>query len=790
MDIENLAAFYLGRAVRDGVVVDEPVLVPSKHLVTHAVCVGMTGSGKTGLCTALLEEAAIDGIPALIVDPKGDLANLALSFPDLPAASFAEWLDEGQAAAQGTTTADHAAEFANIWRSGVVKTLQTVERVRRYHDAAEVAVYTPGSTAGRPLAFLSSLSPPPELVDEPELLAERVLASARSLLALAGVDVDDDTDRRVIFIAQILTHAALAGERLEVADVLRRIVRPPFATIGILDVDTYFPESDRTALMVQLNSVLASPAFALLARGEPLDIQRLLYGDDGKPRLVVLSIAHLNDAQRMAFVSLLLTEVLAWVRRQPGTQALRALMFFDEIAGFMPPVREPPSKRPLLTLMKQARAFGFGVVVATQNPVDLDYKALSNCGLWMLGRLQTEQDRERVLSGLSLTGDAKRDVNAALAGLQKRQFLVHNVHQPGPLVLESRHTLSFLRGPMTRTELARLKNRSTTSASPASSASSALSPPSPPSALSAPGQASVAATSAGTRPVLPADLEERFVQTAPPGPVEARLVATAKVRTTDRKHDVDHWRTLTISAPVLASSPFFGDSVLLAAPPVLTADAPADLAFQAVPSLSDVDVKNMPKDAARAVVESHPLVLRACAGLKLVASPSESEAAFNARVDAARREARDDLVEKAKTGLHKKVERLEKKLETAQHKLQDAQAKVSAADVDTALSVGSGILGALFGRKTLSSRTVRSVASSAKKANSSVQRRAAVTRAEDALAKLKDEVVALDEAFTAEVASLEAALAEKTTVETIELRAKASGVTVEGVRLVWFPRGA
>ncbi|MFO1010292.1 MAG: DUF87 domain-containing protein [Planctomycetota bacterium] len=464
-DFEKLGVFYLGREhdLDRGVAKEELVLYDAKDLTTHALCVGMTGSGKTGLCLGLLEEAAIDGIPALVIDPKGDLANLLLAFPALSPADFLPWIDADAARRASLTPEAFAAAEAAKWKEGLARSGQDGARIQRLKDAADVVVYTPGSTAGLPVSILSSLqAPAPEVRDDGELFQERIASTVTGLLGLLGVDADPIQSREHILLSTIVARAWSEERDLDLAALIHAIQEPPVAKIGVLDVEAFFPAKERFQLAMRLNNLLASPSFASWLEGEPLDVGRALYTEDGKPRVAIYSIAHLSDAERMFFVSLLLNQTLGWVRRQTGTSSLRALLYMDEIAGYFPPVANPPSKAPLLTLLKQARAFGLGVVLATQNPVDLDYKGLANCGTWFLGRLQTERDKLRVLDGLEGAaqgaGDAAFDratMDQTLSRLGKRVFLMNNVHESRPVVFETRWTLSYLRGPMTRTEVKR-----------------------------------------------------------------------------------------------------------------------------------------------------------------------------------------------------------------------------------------------------------------------------------------------------------------------------------------------
>ena len=402
-DFEKLGQFYLGRIHHAGQAGSsgDLLLYDSKDLVTHAVCVGMTGSGKTGLCLALIEEAAIDGVPALIIDPKGDISNLLLTFPNLAPEDFAPWVNEEDGRRAGRTLDEHAATQASLWKKGLSDWGQDGARIARLKNAADFTIYTPGSTAGVPISIVTSFAAPEaSLAADPESLRDRIQSTATSLLSLLDIEADPIRSREHILLSTIFQSAWAQGHDLTLPDIIQQIQKPPVTRVGVMDLDAFFPSADRFALAMALNNLLAAPGFDVWMQGEPLDIGRLLYTAEGKPRVSICSIAHLGDAERMFFVSLLLSQTVGWMRGQPGTTSLRAIVYMDEIFGYFPPVANPPSKTPLLTLLKQARAFGVGVVLATQNPVDLDYKGLANIGTWFLGRLQTERDKARVLDGL------------------------------------------------------------------------------------------------------------------------------------------------------------------------------------------------------------------------------------------------------------------------------------------------------------------------------------------------------------------------------------------------------
>ncbi|MBP2676855.1 MAG: uncharacterized protein H6Q84_3695, partial [Deltaproteobacteria bacterium] len=280
---------------------------------------------------------------------------------------------------------------------------------------------------------------------------------------------------------------------------------------------------------MKLNNLLAAPGFSAWLEGDPLDIDRMFFTPSGKPRVSIFSIAHLNDAERMFFVTLLLTQLLGWMRAQPGTSSLRALFYMDEIFGYFPPVANPPSKAPLLTLLKQARAFGLGVVLATQNPVDLDYKGLSNTGTWFLGRLQTDRDKERVLDGLegAAAGGSgrfdRRRMEQILAGLGQRVFLMNNVHEDAPVVFQSRWAMSYLRGPLTRAQIKRLMDP-VKSSRPAEAKAAAPAPRTAEATAAAQTAAPPPrAAAASARPVLPPDVPQVFLPVRAPQPEGAAL---------------------------------------------------------------------------------------------------------------------------------------------------------------------------------------------------------------------------------------------------------------------------
>lgn len=790
---ELLGALYLGRPLEAP---NTPLLLPSKHLVTHGVIVGMTGSGKTGLGAVLLEELAIDGVPAIVIDPKGDLGNLLLTFPALDAASFAPWTPPGE---------DPAA-IASRHASGLAEWGQDGARIARFAGAAERVLYTPGSSLGRPLSLLPSLGAPPAGTDV-EVLRERALATASGLLTLVGIDPDPVKSPEHTLLSTILLSTWTAGQGLDLVALLRAIQSPPFTTLGAMDLESVVPTKTRTALAVQLNNAFASPAMAGFLSGEPLDVARLLYTPEGRPKLSILSLAHLSDADRMFFVTVLLGEVLAWMRAQSGTSSLRALLYMDEVFGYFPPVANPPSKVAMLTLLKQARAFGLGVVLATQNPVDLDYKGLSNTGTWMLGRLQTERDKLRVLDGLESAAQAsgqgldRAQMDALLSGLAPRTFLLHSVHGTGvheraPRVMQSRWALSYLRGPLSREEMRRL-------ASPASSAGPVVPPAKEiandaaigaPTAAAAAAPAPAAALATGalaaTRPVLPTGLRERFfVRSDMPSPREYRagLLCTASVHYVDAKAGLDVWQTPSLLAPLSEEGPDWSQAWLLAGEVPLSEGPLAGAAFGPLPSgaTRPLSYKTWEKAALAHVLRERQLVVSSAPQISLFGKAGESREAFVARATHALHEGRDEQLEALAAKWQPKIDRAKDKLERAKRKLAEISADGTTTMLTSGVEIGASVLGAVFGsRRSVSAgvaRAARTARTAAKRSANKDAAAAEVEACDTELARLEASVkAALDEIRVSwKLENLE--IVEK------RITAKKGDVRVERLELCWVP---
>jgi hypothetical protein len=789
-DYEKLGVFYLGRSydLDAKAVTDDLILYDSKDLVTHAVCVGMTGSGKTGLCMALLEEAAIDNIPAIIIDPKGDLANLLLTFPELRAEDFLPWINIEDAQKKGLSPQEYAAKQAELWQKGLADWGQSGARIQRLRDAAEVAIYTPGSNAGIPVSILKSFAAPEaSLRDDAELLRERIETTATSLLALLGIEADPVQSREHILLSTILGCAWKEGKDLDLAGLIQQIQNPPVAKIGVLDLETFYPSKDRFGLVMALNNMLAAPGFSAWMEGEGLDIGRVLHADSGKPRLAIFSIAHLDDAGRMFFVSLLLNQVLSWMRSQSGTTSLRALLYMDEIFGYFPPVSNPPSKKPLLTLLKQGRAFGLGVVLATQNPVDLDYKGLSNAGTWFIGRLQTDRDKQRVLDGLegaaagAGSGFNRQRMEQILAGLGSRIFLMNNTHEDAPVVFQSRWAMSYLRGPLTRDQIRKLMAPSQGAQPEAASAAATKAQP---------------ATAAAQRPSLPPDVPQFFMPprgSAPAGShlfYQPALCGAAKVSFVDAKLKIDARQEAVYATQVTDE----------AVPVNWEKAQPLDIAISDLERAPQEDARYAELPAASSKAKNYAAWnkdfvawLYGTQSLQLLQSPvantysapGETERDFRIRLQQAAREQRDEMIEQVRHKYAPKVAALQERIRKAQETVERQRAQATQQKVQTAISFGTTLLGAIFGRKA---STLGKATTAARGVGRSIKEGRDVGAAEENVEALEQQLNSLNAEVEAAVAELQSKVDPMIeALQTITIRPKKTNIAVQLLALVWTP---
>lgn len=710
---EKLGAFYMGREydVATKAMAESLVMYDSKDLVTHGVVLGMTGSGKTGLCLALLEEAAMDGVPVIAIDPKGDIGNLLLQFPNLSADEFKPWVNEDDARRKERTVDEQAAKEAETWTKGLADWGQSKERIQTLRDKVDMAIYTPGSNAGLPVSILSSLDAPSEAVmEDREMLADRIESTVSSMLGLMGVNADPVQSKEHILLSNIVAHFWAKGQNLSLEVLVHAIQQPPIRKVGVVDIDTFLPEAKRSELAMKLNNLLASPGFGVWLEGEPLDIQRMYFTPEGKPRISIFCISHLSDSERMFFVSMLMNQLLGWMRQQSGTTSLRALFYMDEIFGYLPPTANPPSKKPMMILLKQARAFGLGLLLGTQNPVDLDYKALSNIGTWFLGRLQTERDMQRVLDGLqgaaSSSGVAfdRGMLQKLLASLGNRVFLMNNVHEDHPVVFQVRWVMSYLSGPLSRNLIKKLMD-------PIRPAKKAVVEEGEGDGFAPPGASKGA--SSGVRntikPKLPEGVEECFLRAS--GGVGAEhliyvpaMLRSAEVLFEDTKKGISGKRVVTLANEIDVKGQRVNWDKFIELPRELEVAkfegvSEEGAAFADLPgaALKSGTYSSIEKDFVDELYNKESIEVFFSPLIKSYSNPGETEGDFKARVAHAARELRDKAVEELKAKSAKSVKALETKVIKALDKVETQKAQASSAKMSTFMKVGSSILGALLG---------------------------------------------------------------------------------------------
>jgi len=762
-------------------------------LTTHAVIVGMTGSGKTGLGIVLLEEALLQGTPALILDPKGDMGNLALTFPDLSAASFRPWIDDSTARDAGVSADEYAEQTAALWKKGLAEHGIGPERIEALRAAAEVTLYTPGSEAGVPLNVIGSLKAPTLSWEvEEETLRDEIEGTVSSLLGLVGIDADPLASREHVLLANLLEHSWRAGRDLDLGTLIGQIQTPPLRKLGVFEIDVFLPPKERNELAVRLNALIASPSFASWGRGPALDPKLLLTAEDGRPRAAVVYLAHLSEPERQFVVTLILSRLVTWMRGLSGTSDLRALVYFDEIAGYAPPTATPPSKKPILTILKQGRAFGVGMVVATQNPVDLDYKAMANAGSWFVGRLQTERDKARVLEGLrsAAGGVDVSKLDQAIGGLEQRQFLLQSAHRDEPELFSTRWAMSFLRGPLTKEQIETL--------TPDAPVASATADPAPATPALADDETAVA-------PSVAAGVAVRWLDPAAPwaaqlgaDPSGKRLRAFLATRVTLRFDDAaaeldttQEWEALY--GPLdegldldTETAVDYDDRDLRSEP---TGDG--TYVLPSVPLDDESFFRDAGRDVQRRLTDARTLELFRNRELDLYSRPGETQEQFTVRADEAAKTAADTQTAKIRDRLESKRDRLERALETARRRVEEAGTEQSSRRSTELLSGLGSVVGVLLGGKA----DTRTIARAGRALGGAASRRGMTTRAaerkrsaEEKVELAEADLADLEQEILDEVTELDESWAQKAeSIETVPIRLEASDVRVVETALVWVP---
>jgi hypothetical protein len=782
--------------------------VPSGDFTTHGVIVGMTGSGKTGLGIVLVEEALGAGVPALLIDPKGDLTNLCLTFPNLTPADFQPWVNEGDASKAGQSIADFAAAQAKAWTDGLASWGITPDRIGALRKDVAFTIYTPGSNAGVALNIVGSLQAPTDVSDT-EVIGDEIEGFVSGLLSLIGIDADPLSSREHILLSNLILNEWNSGRSLDLPGLVGMVQQPPIRKLGVFELDQFFPPKDRTAFAIRLNGLLASPSFGAWMAGPPLDIASMLKTPDGKPRCAIVTTAHLSDQERQFVTTLILSKLVTWMRKQSGTTDLRALLYMDEVAGYLPPTAMPPTKKPIMTLMKQARAFGVGVVLSTQNPVDVDYKALSNAGTWMIGRLQTDQDKQRLLDGMSAAsgGVDVAEVGNTIAGLAKREFVLRRAGKDHPEVFTTRWAMSYLRGPLTRDQIAQLmadQKVAGTTAEPTVAADAAT-----PAAAPAAAPAATPTLSGDDTTVLPQIADGAMVRWADVAApwlatiggdshgtrFEASVVARVALRYDDEKADLVHDEEFeAVMFPLTEPVDVTRSIAVDYDDRDLRPEAPAQCVYR-LPSVGVKDKtfwSRIERDLIDFLVRSRTVEIPANRDLKLFGRPGETIDDFGARCLAAANDLADKETAALRSKYEAKVTRLQTQIQAAEDRAEVLNTQRKGRQSEEVLSTAGSILGGLLGGKRSRGGMLGSILGKAGSAAGRRSRTAAagdrLDAAENKLEGLHQQLEDLETELTQEVTDIDAKwMSTAKNITTLPVSLERTDVKVTQLALVWIP---
>ncbi len=801
--LEQLDTFYIGRGLdlETSELMPEPLLYKSKNLTTHAAIIGMTGSGKTGLGISLIEEAAMDNIPVIVIDPKGDMGNLMLAFPELRPEDFRPWIDETEASAKNMSVEELAEKTAKVWRQGLEKWWQGPSRIRRYLSKAERQIYTPGALAGTPVSILGNFAPPErDILEDVDTLNSLISSTVTGLLALAGIDADPLKSREHLLVSSLFLYFWRRGQALTMESLIGSIINPPFDKLGVLPLETIYPSQHRMELAMSFNTVLASPNFSSWLKGEPLEIGNFLHSRDGRPKISIFTLSHLSETERQFFVTILLNRFLNWLRRQQGSSTLKVMLYMDEISGYFPPVATPPTKKPMLLLLKQARAYGAGIILSTQNPVDLDYKGLSNIGTWFIGRLQTKQDQNRVIDGLksaSQKGFDEKSIRKILSSLPKRTFLMRSVHREKPVIFQTRWVMSYLRGPLTLENIKRLTRKDTAEMEQkplqeemhdddANHVKSQI--------FSVRGVNTPVSSAPVAAPVISSAIPQYYL--IPPVPadsfyLEPAIVATARVRFFDSRRNIDMVQDksaiLYLDESTDAINWEDGED-FDAEMEDLSKTQPSSCSYAPLPPfvLNARTLGPVLKSWKDYLYHNSRIELFRIKGLKLESHPGQDMEDFKMEAMNLLKEKKAQAMEKIEAKYERQYQRLEDRLNRAVARLEREKADVSARGVDTAVSFGVAILGALFGRKTLSATTASRTGRGIRSASRMMREKEDVRHAQDEVERIKRQMEELESSMREETDALSQRFSiDKYPIETFYIRPRRSDISDAKAFILW-----
>ena len=788
---EKLGLFYFGKEVDPKTleITDNLLLYKSQDFTTHGVIIGMTGSGKTGLGIGIIEEATLDKIPSIVIDPKGDMGNLLLAFPDLKPEDFEEWVDPDEAQNKGMDPKSYAAEVASSWENGLKSFYQDKSRIKIYKENAEFTIYTPGSSAGIPLSVLSSFDLPSEdILDDPDTFSSIINSTVMGLLVLIDLKADPLSSKEYMLLATIFSYFWKKKKGLTLEELIGYIASPPFEKVGVLNLKIFYPQNERLKLAMLLNNVLASPGFSIWTEGEPLDIQQLLYTREGNPKVSILSIAHLDTAQRMFFVTLFLNKYISWMRQQKGTPSLRTILYMDEIFGFFPATSNPPSKNPMLILLKQARAYGVGVVLATQNPVDLDYKGLSNIGSWFLGRLQTKQDKDRVMDGLikdSADSLSKSEIGSLLSNMKKRTFLLKSAHLDHLSLFQTRWVLSYLRGPLSKPEIKKLmaeKNKLLNEREAEDEKSSLQ-------------EDSTISEKTASLPLISDKIQQYFLDNSPYHEeiiFEPKILLKGKIRFYSESKGIDEKEEVFLKLPIDENTteinfekgvPINDDVTLY------DTRSPENAKFYPLPFFIEEmkDFNTVENEFKDSLSRTKRLDLYTSKEFKLLSQPGEDLSSFKLKILELLRERKDEEVDKLRVKFKGKEEILQKKYNRLLEKLGKEETDTKTATTESVLSLGATLLGAFLGRTKVGN--LSSGMTGLRRANRIFKEKKDVSLVKNQIEELTKDIEKLEGELNEKIVEISDKLnIDNYEIETFSLQPRKTDISNLSVSLLWESR--
>lgn len=785
---EKLGLFYFGKEVdpKTLATTDNLLLYKSQDFTTHAVIIGMTGSGKTGLGIGIIEEATLDKIPSIVIDPKGDMGNLLLAFPDLKPEDFEAWIDPDEAQNKGIDPKSYAAEVASSWENGLKSFYQDKNRIKLYKENADFTIYTPGSSVGIPLSVLSNFDVPSEdILDDPDTFSSIINSTVMGLLVLIDIKADPLSSKEYMLLATIFSYFWKKKKGLTLEELIGYIASPPFEKVGVLNLKIFYPQNERLKLAMLLNNVLASPGFSIWTEGEPLDIQKLLYTREGNPKVSILSIAHLDTAQRMFFVTLFLNKYISWMRQQKGTPSLRTILYMDEIFGFFPATSNPPSKKPMLILLKQARAYGVGVVLATQNPVDLDYKGLSNIGSWFLGRLQTKQDKDRVMDGLikdSADSLSKSEIGSLLSNMKKRTFLLKSAHLDHLSLFQTRWVLSYLRGPLSKPEIKKLMREK----------SKLLNEREAEEGKSSVEEDSKISKKTTSLPLISDKIQQYFLNNSPYNEeiiFEPKILLKGKIRFYSESKGIDEKEEVFLKLPINENTTEINfekgipinDDVSL-----YDTRSPENAKFYPLPFFIEEmkDFKTVENEFKDSLSRTKRLDLYTCKEFKLLSQPGEDLSSFKVKIIELLRERKDEEVYKLRGIFKGKEETLQKKYNRLLEKLGKEETDTKTATTESVLSLGATLLGAFLGRTKVGN--LSSGVTGLRRANRIFKEKKDVSLVKNQIEELTKEIDKLEGELNEKIVEISDKFnIDNYEIETISLQPRKTDISNIYVSLLW-----